>query len=167
MNETQLLKNLSAQLITPALFQQYGQVIYPNKDGKSYDANDAQLNLNNGIPRLYIMRLNHPGRQFHKITRHVKCTQCLGSLAGKEWLIAVAPPSETNKPEPEKIVAFRIPGNCFIKLEVGTWHSGPYFDDEFIDFYNLELSDTNVNDHETCNLLSTYNIQLTINNDQP
>ncbi|MGB3206472.1 MAG: ureidoglycolate lyase [Crinalium sp.] len=164
MNETQLLKNLSAQLITPALFQEYGQVIYPNKDGKFYDANDAQLNLKNGIPRLYIMRLYHQGRQFNKITRHVKCTQCLGSLAGKEWLIAVAPPSDSNQPLPEKIVAFRIPGNCFIKLEIGTWHSGPYFDDEFIDFYNLELSDTNVNDHETCNLLSTYNMQLTINN---
>ena len=164
MNETRLLKTLSAQLITPALFQQYGQVIYPNKDGKSYDANDAQLNLKKGIPRLYIMRLNHQGRQFHKITRHVKCTQCLGSLAGKEWLIAVAPPSETNKPLLEKIFAFRIPGNCFIKLDLGTWHSGPYFDDEFIDFYNLELSDTNVNDHETYNLLSTYNIHLTINN---
>ena len=164
MNETQTMKNLLAQLITPALFQQFGQVIYPNEDGKIYDDNDAQLNLNNGIPRLYIMRLHHQGRQFHKITRHVKCTQCLGSLAGKEWLIAVAPPSETNKPQLDEIVAFRIPGNCFIKLEVGAWHSGPYFDDKFIDFYNLELSDTNVNDHETINLLSTYNIQLIINN---
>jgi hypothetical protein len=31
----------------------------------------------------------------------------------------------------------------------GTWHAGPLFDDEFQDFYNLELKDTNVTDHNT------------------
>jgi len=48
--------------------------------------------------------------------------------------------------------SLRIPGNYFIKLNQGTWHAGPYFDDEFVDFYNLELSDTNINDHHTYNL---------------
>jgi ureidoglycolate hydrolase len=156
------IKQLYTRKITPENFRQYGQVIYPSPDGKSYDGDDAQLTLQNGIPRFYIMRLQQRGRKFHQITRHRKCTQCLGSLAGKEWSIAVAPPTETDKPMVEKITAFRIPGNCFIKLEVGTWHAGPYFDAEFVDFYNLELSDTNVNDHHTCNLLSSYNVEIEI-----
>ena len=141
---------LQAQSVTQSNFGRYGQVIFPSVDGKPYDSEDAQLNLQ-GIPRFYIMRLHFKGRKFHTITRHTKCTQCLGSLAGKEWLIAVAPPNNV-EPRIEDIAAFQIPGDCFIKLEVGTWHAGPYFDHEFVDFYNLELSDTNVVDHFTYNL---------------
>jgi ureidoglycolate hydrolase len=151
MNPSISLKKLPAQLITPENFSPYGQVIFPSVDGKRFDAEDAQLNLQNGIPRFYIMRLNKKGRKFHHITRHQQCTQCLGSLEGKDWFMAVAPPSESPKPNIEEMSAFRIPGNCFIKLEVGTWHAGPYFEHEFVDFYNLELSDTNVVDHFTHN----------------
>lgn len=156
------LKQLTARWITTEEFQPYGQVIEPSIDGKSYDSTDAQLLLQNGIPRFYIMRLHYKGRKFQTITRHVQCTQCLGSLEGKEWLIAVAPPCNRNELLLENIVAFRIPGNCFIKLELGTWHAGPYFDDEFVNFYNLELSDTNINDHETYNFGKDENLELEI-----
>ncbi|MFM2063598.1 MAG: hypothetical protein RLZZ507_3269 [Cyanobacteriota bacterium] len=156
MNTSQTLKQLKAELITPENFQPYGQLIFASKDGKSFDSEDAQLNLQNGIPRFYIMRLHNKGTQFHKITRHIQCTQCLGSLEGKDWLMAVCPPNnDVNEPVLAELAAFRIPGNCFIKLEVGTWHAGPYFNHEFVDFYNLELSDTNVVDHFTHDFLKT------------
>lgn len=163
MSQSILLKQLEAKLITPESFNLYGQVIFPSQDGKTYDAEDARLNLQNGIPRFYIMRLHMKGRKFHKITRHVRCTQCLGSLAGKDWLMVVAPPNHhIDRPALEKMAAFRIPGNCFIKLEVGTWHAGPYFDDDFVDFYNLELSDTNVADHFTYNFLERDRVEFEI-----
>lgn len=163
MSQLILLKQLKAQPITPESFLPYGQVILPRQDGKIYDAEDARLNLQNGIPRFYIMRLHLRERKFHKITRHVKCTQCLGSLAGKDWLMAVAPPNnDCNHPTLEKMAAFRIPGNCFIKLEVGTWHAGPYFDHDFVDFYNLELSNTNVVDHFIYNFLESDRMEFEI-----
>lgn len=162
MSQTKIVKQLQAQFITPETFKPYGQVIYASQDGKPFDTEDAQLVLQNGIPRFYIMHLVAKGRKFHKITRHLKCTQCLGSLEGKEWFMGVAPPTDSLKPRLEDIIAFRIPGNCFIKLEVGTWHAGPYFDHDFVDFYNLELSDTNINDHDTCDLLKTYNVEFEI-----
>lgn len=162
MSQTKIVKQLQAQFITPETFKPYGQVIYASQDGKPFDAEDAKLVLQNGIPRFYIMHLVAKGRKFHKITRHLKCTQCLGSLEGKEWFMGVAPPTDSLKPRLEDIIAFRIPGNCFIKLEVGTWHAGPYFDHDFVDFYNLELSDTNINDHDTCDLLKTYNVEFEI-----
>jgi ureidoglycolate hydrolase len=162
MNQSILLKPIAAQIITPENFRPYGQVIAASVDGKIYDGTDAQLNLMNGIPRFYIMRLEKKGRRFHKITRHSQCTQCLGSLEGKEWLMAVAPPYEGSEPEIERMMAFRIPGNCFIKLEVGTWHAGPYFNDEVVDFYNLELSDTNLIDHFTYNFLTQQNLEFEI-----
>lgn len=158
------LKKLSAVLITRENFQPYGQLITPSPDGKAFDETDAVLNLKNGIPRFYIMRLEHRGRTFNKITRHNFCTQCLGSLNGKDWFMAVCPPSANAEPDISQIRAFRIPGNCFIKLEVGTWHAGPYFDHQVVDFYNLELSDTNVVDHFTHNFSTKQNIEFEITN---
>ncbi|WP_048752260.1 ureidoglycolate lyase, partial [Crocosphaera watsonii] len=111
-----------------------------------------------GIPRFYIMRLTERGRCFNRITRHEQCTQCLGSLEGKEWFLGVVPPGDENYPNIEQLQAFRIPGNCFIKLEVGTWHAGPYFDHDFVNFYNLELSNTNVVDHFTYDFLKKDNL---------
>ncbi|MBW4650052.1 MAG: ureidoglycolate lyase [Kastovskya adunca ATA6-11-RM4] len=162
MSQSIIVKQLKAQEITPENFQPYGQVIFASEDGKAYDANDAQLSLQNGTPRFYIMRLPKKGRKFHKITRHLHCTQCLGSLEGKEWFIAVALKSDSEQPVLAGMAAFKIPGNCFIKLEAGTWHAGPYFEEEFIDFYNLELSDTNVVDHFTHNFLESQQMQFEI-----
>jgi len=163
MTTANTVQQLPAEWVTPENFQRYGQLILPSQDGKAYDAEDAQLNLQNGTPRFYIMRLQRRGRKFHTITRHIKCTQCLGSLKGKDWLIAVAPPNnDVDTPVIEEMKAFRIPGNCFIKLEVGTWHAGPYFEHEVVDFYNLELADTNVVDHFTHNFLKCDRLEFEI-----
>ncbi|NEN96153.1 MAG: Ureidoglycolate hydrolase [Moorea sp. SIO1F2] len=162
MSKVKTIQKLHAEWVTSENFQPYGQVIFASEDGKPYDQDDAQLNLDNGTSRFYIMRLHHKGRKFDKITRHVQCTQCLGSLEGKDWFMAVAPPTQDDQPVLEDIAAFRIPGNCFIKLEVGTWHAGPYFDQEFIDFYNLELADTNVVDHFTHDFIDSHQLQFEI-----
>ncbi|MEL7034396.1 MAG: ureidoglycolate lyase [Cyanobacteria bacterium J06592_8] len=162
MSESITIQQLRAEWITPEAFQPYGQVISASKDGKAYDETDAQLNLKNGTPRFYIMRLHKRGSQFNKITRHRECTQCLGSLAGKEWLIAVAPPSNSDEPDISQLKAFRIPGDCFIKLEVGTWHAGPYFEEDVIDFYNLELSNTNIVDHFSYDFSRSKNLKFEI-----
>lgn len=158
------LRQLKAQAINEDNFYPFGQVIYACEDNLPYSDRDAQLHLQDGIPRFYIMRLIDNGRRFHRLTRHAKCTQCLGALDDKDWLIAVAPPSEGGVPQvdPETINAFRIPGNCFIKLNCGTWHAGPYFEHEFVDFYNLELSDTNINDHFTCDLTIAHGLAFEI-----
>lgn len=149
MNSSIDLRQIPARPITVEDFRPYGQLIGPSEDGKPFDTEDARLELSHGIPRFYIMRLHSRGRKFDRITRHSQCTQCLGSLGGKEWFMGVAPPSDSPEPDLDRLAVFRIPGDCFIKLEVGTWHAGPLFDEEFIDFYNLELSDTNVVDHFT------------------
>ena len=44
----------------------------------------------------------------------------------------------------------RIPPGVFIKLHQATWHAGPFFSEaQHMEFYNLELSDTNIADHFT------------------
>lgn len=162
MSKLLSLKQIPALPITESNFKPYGELITPSRDGKAFDASDAKLKLDLGTPRFYIMHLERRGKTFDKITRHDLCTQCLGSLNGKNWLMAVCPPSVGQTPDLDRLRAFQIPGNCFIKLEVGTWHAGPYFDESAIDFYNLELSDTNVVDHFTYSFATQENLQFEI-----
>lgn len=162
LNVDSPLRSLTAAAITPDGFAPFGQVIGPSDDGATFGPADAQLHLSAGTPRFYIMRLHHRGRRFHTITRHQRCTQCLGALGGATWLLAVAPPGNRPAPSADAIRAFAIPGDCFVKLHVGTWHAGPYFDAPQVDFYNLELSDTNITDHHTCNLRTRYGLEFEI-----
>eukprot|EP00238_Polyblepharides_amylifera_P008160 CAMPEP_0196584238 /NCGR_PEP_ID=MMETSP1081-20130531/46293_1 /TAXON_ID=36882 /ORGANISM="Pyramimonas amylifera, Strain CCMP720" /LENGTH=128 /DNA_ID=CAMNT_0041905375 /DNA_START=469 /DNA_END=855 /DNA_ORIENTATION=- len=112
-----------------------------------YGQDSAQLDLSQGTPRFYIMRLPARGLQFGNITHHKRVSQCLGGLSDKPWYMAVAR-SGLEEPQEEDIEAFEVPPGTFIKLEAGTWHAGPLFDEpQTQDFYNLELSDTNQNDH--------------------
>ena len=149
--------SIKAKDLTEDAFRPFGQVCRAQVDGKLFDHDDAQLQLEEGgTPRFYIMRLSRRNglAAVDRITRHVRCTQCLGSLQGKEWFMAVAPANK--EPCRDNIEAFRIPGDRFIKLETGTWHAGPFFEkDETIDFYNLEMKDTNVVDHDTRDLKET------------
>ncbi|MEL6909388.1 MAG: ureidoglycolate lyase [Cyanobacteria bacterium J06629_2] len=156
------VKQLPAIAITKANFKLYGELITPSPDGKMFDDSDATLQLAKGIPRFYIMHLEARGRTFDRITRHHSCTQCLGSLNGKDWFMAVCPPGEASVPDLVRLQAFRIPGDCFIKLEVGTWHAGPYFDHDVVDFYNLELSNTNIVDHFTHNFATKQQLRFVI-----
>jgi ureidoglycolate hydrolase len=110
------------------------------------------------------MRLPNKGLVLRQITRHRNVTQCLSALGGKSWLMAVAPPKNVDDPsaEPalEDIVGFHIPGTVAVKLHRGTWHAGPYFEDEEINFLNLELSDTNEVDHQTSMLAKRFGFGL-------
>ena len=148
--------------IDAASFKPYGQLVEPAADGTPFGPDDAQLVLNGGTPRLYIMRLTARPLQFDRITRHVRVTQCLAALGGKEWLLAVAPPQApddpAHMPDPADIRAFRIPGSVAVQLHRGTWHAGPFFEADRVDFLNLELSDTNEVDHVNCHLARDFGV---------
>jgi hypothetical protein len=113
------------------------------------------------------MRLQNRPLKFSTITHHASVTQCLGSVGGQDWYLGVAKPSivdgaseqsgpEGRKflqsaaghyylpPDPAEVCVFRVSGPKFLKLNKGTWHAGPLFKADAVDFYNLELSNTNV-----------------------
>ena len=143
------VKKLSPETITREAFAPYGELIEPSPYGKPHDELDAKLELSEGRPRLYIMRSPQHGMEFDRITRHLKVTQCLGARNDRDWVIAVAPPDPTSsRPDVSRLAAFRVPGETTIKLHLGTWHAGPYFKWDYVDFFNLELSDTNQTDSE-------------------
>ncbi|MEP4378439.1 MAG: ureidoglycolate lyase [Alphaproteobacteria bacterium] len=157
-------RTLTPSLITSEAFAPYGDVIEVTEDGVPFGDHDAQLDLSHGTPRFYIMRLPNRGMGFDRITRHKQVTQCLASVGGADWYIAVAAPSDPpgKEPEPDEIRAFRVPGDVAIKLHLGTWHVGPFFTPAEVGFFNLELADTNIVDHQDCDLLSSYGVDLVL-----
>lgn len=48
-------------------------------DGVEYGEQDAELELRNGTPRFYIMKIPRRGLCFDRITYHSHVTQCLGN----------------------------------------------------------------------------------------
>jgi ureidoglycolate lyase len=154
------VRSVTVHRLSPESFAPFGQVIAPADDGGPLAPNEAQLDLSRGRPRFYIMRLSRRGLRFREITRHRQVTQCLAAVGGKSWFIAVAPPGQVDDakalPALDDIKAFRIPGDVAIKLHRGTWHAGPFFEDDAISFFNLELADTNEADHQTCHLDKQY-----------
>ncbi|XP_021744275.1 uncharacterized protein LOC110710302 [Chenopodium quinoa] len=65
-------------------------------------------------------------------------------------------------PSVEEVQVFKVTGPTFLKLNVGTWHAGPLFVQGAMDFYNLELTNTNVVDHTTHNFRQENGVQFVI-----
>jgi ureidoglycolate hydrolase len=153
-----MLRPLDANTFSP-----FGQVISTGADGKPFGADDAQLEFR-GTPRFYILPLKRREPRFRQITRHLKVTQCLASVGAKPWFLAVAPPDDPDNaeamPDPSSIAAFWVPGNVAVKLHRSSWHAGPFFSEPTLEFFNLELSDTNKTDHFSCQLDRQFGLEF-------
>ncbi len=160
------VRELEVRAITAESFAPYGTLIEPTEDGTPFGPADARLDLTQGTPRLYVMRIPGRGYVIDRITRHRQVTQALAAVGGLEWVLAVAPPYALENPDAaptlEDIVAFRVPGDVALMLHKGTWHAGPLFVGPPRGFLNLELADTNEVDHHTCVLTQAYGVRLSL-----
>ena len=143
-----------AQELTAETFAPFGDVIEPRRTGEQFDRSNPYkpdgahghipLLLTNGEPALRIMHQGLRGLKFVKMARHLRVSQCLGSIGGRDWYLGVAAPGEAAALD--DVTAFHIPGDRIVKLHVGTWHAGPHFVHEEAMFLNLENADTNSRD---------------------
>lgn len=132
---------------TPHNLAPYGQLVLPMPHMTDFGPGDADLRLDGGTPRFWVMALEHREPRVQALARHTRCSQCLASANGRPWWIVLAPPQpELTPPDPTLIRLFRIPAGVILKLHVGTWHAGPYFQEAQASFFNLELADTNSRD---------------------
>ncbi len=158
------IRDLAVAELTPEAFGPFGTVISPMADGTPFGSNDAALQLGAGTPRFYAMRLTNRGLVIGHITRHRQVTQVLASAGGLSWLLAVAPPPAEDlsdaEPALDAIRAFRIPGDAAVMLLRGAWHAGPLIETPEASFFNLELGDTNVTDHWSCDLVKRHGVSL-------
>jgi ureidoglycolate lyase len=154
--------DLVIEPVSAEAFAPYGALIEAAEDGKPFGPDEAQLTLNRGTPRFYIMNLHRRPMAFRVITRHLQVTQCLASVGGKPWVIAVAPPDAPDDvngvPDISRLRAFRVEGDQALMLAASAWHAGPFFEDEAVGFFNLELADTNQVDHHNCALDRSFGV---------
>ena len=156
------MPDLSLSPTTPKVLQAYGHLIRPVDDGIPFGSSDAELSFKGGPIRFWVMTLQHRKPEVHKLTRHRNCTQCLASAEAKPWWILLAPPNpHASQPDAGAIRLFRIDPGLALKLHLGTWHAGPYFQGPTANFFNLELADTNSNDHTTAELAETIQFAMT------
>ena len=126
-------------------FAPFGQVCKAEEDGVEFGPADAQLDLSQGTPRFYVMRLRDKDLSFDRITYHEKVTQCLGALGDKDWYMAVGEPTMDVAKYPKHdstdraLRVFRVPPGHFLKMHAGCWHAGPLFEPIRVLDYNLEL----------------------------
>lgn len=154
---------LPAQALSAEAFAPFGLVLAATEDGVAAGELDAALDLSHGRPRFYLMALRDKPPRFDRMTRHRAVTQCLASVGGAPWWLAVAPPGDvedpTATPDRSQLAAFRVPGDVAVLLSRGTWHAGPYFEAPAMSFFNLELADTNQVDHHCVELGGWYSIE--------
>lgn len=149
---------------TAAALAPYGTLVEPAEDGapvlQGGLPDSAGLELGQGTPRFYVMRLLRRALRVDRITRHRRVTQCLAALHGQDWMLVLAPPGDADDPDARPdcaaLAAFRFAGGQAVILHRGTWHAGPLFDADGADFVNLELADTNEVDHHTVPLDRSY-----------
>jgi ureidoglycolate hydrolase len=158
--------------LTDETFAPCGQIIWPRRAGGQFDdnpydpekgANEARLTLNKGVPRLWLMQLGGPRLVFSSLARHRRVSQCLGAMHGHDWFIGVSPPGDPAdgaRPDMSRLQLFRVPGDCVIKLHVGTWHAGPLFAHDECLFFNLENLDTNKRDFEAAEVADEFEVAV-------
>lgn len=161
MTDTLLPHPLTAETVTPEAFAPFGVVLTPMADGTPFTAEEAVLDVSGGIPRFYLMALEDKEAVFTRVTRHLETTQTLMAVGDVEWTLAVAP-AAIDEPALDDLRAFRIPPRTAVTLRKGTWHAGPFFADDRMDFVNLELDDTNVSDHHNYRLDDAFGVRVVI-----
>src|SRR5271156_6727737 len=109
------MHTLTVAELTTEGFAPFGATGAPLGDS-AHGSGDVPLDLSQGKPRFYIMRLeDRAGLIFEQMARHDRVTQCLGTIDGLPWLIAGAS-ADVKEPTADDIRAFRIPAHCFISL---------------------------------------------------
>ena len=146
--KTQSLKPISSE--TSGL-ERCGTLLRAQDDPALFGSSDADLHFDAaGRPRFYVMRIRRRPPVLQAMTRHHRVSQCLGSADAQPWWLAVAPATDPDRPPSTASIALIKfqPGEGF-KLHPGTWHAGPFVQGESALFFNLELTTTNEDDHNS------------------
>lgn len=64
--------------------------------------------------------------EVHWIERHFKHTQTFIPLGGAPFIAVLAPPTDGDLPDLEKVRAYRFDGTAGFTMKLGTWHEFPF-----------------------------------------
>ena len=139
-----------------------GTLLRPQDDPAMFGSTDAELHFDaTGRPRFYVMRIRRRPPVLQAMTRHHRVSQCLGSADAQPWWLAVAPSTDPGcPPSAASIALIKFHAGEGFKLHPGTWHAGPFVQGESALFFNLELTTTNEDDHNSLSLEQALHLTL-------
>jgi len=116
------IKSINAIPLEQEKFELYGEILMPH--------GNLELDFGINTPTLQIFAATFRDFVFDEMSRHLHSCQVFLPLNGKDFIIAVAPPSDNNDPfavpDIKKIRAFVVDGCCGINLHKGCWHATPF-----------------------------------------
>ena len=155
------METLTALSLDQCDFTRFGTAILPVDDMTPHSSCDAELKFNGDNLRYYVMRLHRRAAVLGSMTRHIQATQCLGSADAQPWWLAVATAKlQSEQLDHSTVQLVKVQPGEAVKLHQGTWHAGPFFLATTALFFNLELSDTNLVDHNSQPLNQKLKLQL-------
>ena len=155
------METLTALSLDQCDFTRFGTAILPVDDMTPHSSCDAELKFNGDNLRYYVMRLRRRAAVLGSMTRHIQATQCLGSADAQPWWLAVATAKlQSEQLDHSTVQLVKVEPGEAVKLHQGTWHAGPFFLATTALFFNLELSDTNLVDHNSQPLNQKLKLQL-------
>jgi ureidoglycolate lyase len=113
--------------MTPETFAPYGELLAaregdPDFQGLQSVGWQARYQVTGGT-LVYTLRSFDKGLRFTMFERHFDVSQTFIPLGGTRGLVAVAPPTGDDPPDPEQVVGFIVDCTCGYVLNPGTWHS--------------------------------------------
>lgn len=122
----------------------------------------VDIDLGEGVPSLTGATAERRPFQFDFMARHARTMQVFSPLASSQSVIAVAPPTDGNAPDVERIVAFFVDGKLPYAYHKGTWHTPPFPLKEWASFLVVDRSGTLDDDWELIDLRATHNTTFEI-----
>ena len=90
--------------------------------------------------------------RFEFMARHRRTMQVFAPLASSEAIICVAPPNDSDAPDVERVVAFRVEGRLPYAYHKGTWHTPPFAAGEWYSYMVVDRAGTLDDDYELADL---------------
>ena len=108
--------------IDPEQFAPFGELVALH--------NIIELDFGGSQPTLQISSVPYREFVFKEMSRHIHCSQIFIPMNGKEFIIALAPPSDNNDPfavpDINSVKAFVVDSSQVINIQKGCWHTTPF-----------------------------------------
>jgi ureidoglycolate lyase len=140
--------HLKVQSMTREAFAPFGVLI----DSRG----SVEIDLGEGKPSLTGATSERRPFRFDFMARHRRTMQVFSPLASSRFVIAVAPPSEADAPEVERIAAFLVDGRLPYAYHKGTWHTPPFPVNEWASYLVVDRAGTLDDDWELVDLKATH-----------
>ena len=112
----------------------------------------VEIDLGQGAPSMTGTTAERRPLRFDFMARHRRTMQVFSPLVSSQAIICVAPPNESDAPDVERVVAFRVEGRLPYAYHRGTWHTPPFAVGEWYSYMVVDRAGTLDDDYELVDL---------------